>query len=260
MWLFTVGEPAKTNRAHLFLILMFSVIVVFYSTLDECKIPVTHEDASGGTCKPATGIMRIYLKNDPPLTGEQKTSLTNGFLRLIRFGMQEDVYVGGNTKHVSFIGDRTDADTFLSFREPTRPDSSTNFESLESSNGNLVAYVITAAGCAILVVFILFFLIKPRRQLRDQKLESDFLDAVASSSVGPSSASVGSPNQSFDAIAAPSSSASGTTPIESSCDAVASPETPNQSWKKHGGNILPHEPALYEEEAKEEWHANEQLQ
>lgn len=93
----------------------------------ECIVPV---DASIGTtseCMPVTGGIRIYLNT----TGFNETesslddlelSLQSGFQRLIRFGMQQDLYVTDDdddeqevlVKYVSFIGTRivTDENEF----------------------------------------------------------------------------------------------------------------------------------------------------
>ncbi|KAL3925770.1 MAG: hypothetical protein SGILL_000188 [Bacillariaceae sp.] len=64
--------------------------------------------SSNADCMPVTGAIHLYLNNTDGALDEEKArlSIESGFQRLIRFGMQQGLYVSGNIKHASFIGTR----------------------------------------------------------------------------------------------------------------------------------------------------------
>ncbi|KAL3923513.1 MAG: hypothetical protein SGILL_001614 [Bacillariaceae sp.] len=75
----------------------------------DCIVQVPSSVSSNAFCAPVTGKISLYLNNtdDGFLTANNtRLSIESGFQRLIRFGMQQGLYVSGNVKHTSFIGTR----------------------------------------------------------------------------------------------------------------------------------------------------------
>lgn len=94
----------------------------------DCIVPVAWVIAETADCIPVTGGISIHLnttgivgsdtEDDDSSLANLKMSIESGFQRLIRFGMQQDLYVSGEAdvgdsnseevlvKHVSFIGVR----------------------------------------------------------------------------------------------------------------------------------------------------------
>mmetsp|Transcript_77386 Transcript_77386/g.116346 ORF Transcript_77386/g.116346 Transcript_77386/m.116346 type:complete len:371 (+) Transcript_77386:123-1235(+) len=145
---------------------------------DECHVPVGRE-GRGAICVPATGIMTIYLKDEPSLTNEKVASISSGIERLVRFGMSADIYLGGNTKFLSFIGTRAGEGDFDSFREP-KADGLQGAPDGTVGNPNRTAGIVGGiAGCFLLVAILLFIVAGRKRE--EQKLDQDFVDAIIAS-------------------------------------------------------------------------------
>jgi hypothetical protein len=146
---------------------------------DTCFIPVSRIQAAGAVCQPATGIMTAYLKNDPPLTSEKRAAIMSGIKRLVRFGMTEDIYVGNNCRHLSFIGTRTGEGNFDSFREP-KPVGLQGTPSENVNNPNRTAGIIGGlAGLFLLVAIAVFFVGGAKRE--EPKLDQDTVDVIVTS-------------------------------------------------------------------------------
>jgi hypothetical protein len=81
-------------------------------------------------------------------------------LRLIRWGMQRDVYVSGNAKQVSFIGTRTDDVEFDSVMQQ-----GTGMVQSQISGNNqqrIVGIIGGLAGVVLLVAFFMFAVARPK--------------------------------------------------------------------------------------------------
>ena len=64
-------------------------------------------DKVGAVCKPMKGRFSASVNADVSQDSMAEASIKSGLLRLLRLGMNEDLYVLNDVRKVSFIGDRT---------------------------------------------------------------------------------------------------------------------------------------------------------
>jgi hypothetical protein len=74
---------------------------------DECIVPVMESDKVGAVCRPMKGRFSASVNADVSQDSMAEASIKSGLLRLLRLGMNEDLYVLNDVRKVSFIGDRT---------------------------------------------------------------------------------------------------------------------------------------------------------
>ena len=92
------------------------------------------------------GYFSAEVNADLSATPTAEASIRSGLLRLIRLGMQEDLYSGGTIRKVSFIGDRT---TFVA---PPPTTTSTTTASTDKGLGPVaLSFVLIAAILAFLI-------------------------------------------------------------------------------------------------------------
>ena len=131
---------------------------------------------------PVTGAIQIYLNNTNDFLKQHSNmilSIQSGFQRLIRFGMQEDLYVSGDVKHVSFIGTRIVGGNGIDYNSNNGgTDAQTNNIQGNEGNGNpknvdgsssantagIIIGVVGAAVCIVLLG-ILFAIDRKRRSV-----------------------------------------------------------------------------------------------
>jgi hypothetical protein len=133
----------------------------------NCIVPVASSVASNADCMPVAGAIHLYLNNtDDGFLDDNNTrlSIESGFQRLVRFGMQQGLYVSGNVKHVSFIGTRifvndgSDSGVNNVQRGGNHPADSTNIV-----KGDHRAGIIIGVVGGIVLTILLIALLKIRR-------------------------------------------------------------------------------------------------
>jgi hypothetical protein len=133
------------------------------------------------TCEPGTGIMTVYLKNDPitPIEKNDQILIQSGMMRLIRWGMQENLYVSGNVQHVSFIGTRLGEETFDSVGK-TEIDAVQESQNRLSGNPQTAGIIGGFAAVVLLVASLLFVFARPKRDTENPNEELEEADPSTS--------------------------------------------------------------------------------
>jgi hypothetical protein len=136
---------------------------VFYPSIvvlksEMCMAPAPSSISSAADCIPVVGAIHLYLSstdddgflNDP----NTKISIESGFQRLIRFGMQEGLYISGDVaRYVSFIGTRIYAGHEAPPNANLEGGSGSNGEpALRQEESNRVAIIIGVVGVLVVVV------------------------------------------------------------------------------------------------------------
>lgn len=78
-----------------------------FSNTVECIVPVMETDKVSAECQPMKGQFSAAVNADISQDSMAEASINSGLLRLLRLGMNENLYVLDNVRKVSFIGDRT---------------------------------------------------------------------------------------------------------------------------------------------------------
>jgi len=123
-------------------------------------VPVMASEKVNALCQPMKGRFSASVNADVSQDSMAEASIKSGLLRLLRLGMNEDLYVLDDVRKVSFIGDRT------TFTPPPPPVETTYSAPGGTGIGNAaLAFIILAC---LLVVLIAGFLVgrnlKKRRQ------------------------------------------------------------------------------------------------
>ena len=125
----------------------------------ECIVPVQTSDQLNATCQPMTGYFTAFVNADLAADSTAEASIRSGLLRLLRLGMQENLYLNGDVRKVSFIGDRTN------FVPPPVQN-----QSSDSSSAKMSVVALTFTVLAAFFVFLIGgFLI--RKAVRERKKE-----------------------------------------------------------------------------------------
>ena len=114
--------------------------------------------------------------NDPAPQNEDNggelSKFRTGILRLIRHGMNNNLYVSGNVQQTVFIGTRTNSnDTSTTFQGGNKA-IAVHEKSLKDGSNNLSGGAIAAIICIIvsLAIFIALFLVDARKKKKQQEL------------------------------------------------------------------------------------------
>jgi hypothetical protein len=146
-------------------------------------IPVAADRAAMATCQPVTGITTLYLENDSALTYDAKLSIQSGMMKLIRFGMKNDLYLPGNVQNLAFIGTRTsDEANYNSFRE-TDPAQASNTNGSLGDDPSRTAGII--GGLAAVVLLVAMFLFASPRRKKDTPADAPEQQAPDTNDVAP---------------------------------------------------------------------------
>jgi hypothetical protein len=134
----------------------------------DCIVPVMSSDKVSAVCQPMKGSFSASVNADVSQDSMAEASIKSGLLRLLRLGMNEDLYVVNDVRKVSFIGDRT------SFNPPPPVTSSSAPASNRSLGNTALAIIIVAA----LVVFLIagFLIGRNRKRKRDEHARGVMLD------------------------------------------------------------------------------------
>ena len=137
-------------------------------------------------------MIRAYLRNnnsededEQPYSSLSENEISNirtTMLRLIRHGMNNDLYVSGNVKQAVFIGTRTKTNsTTTSFAGSANHDDPTSMPVLQPSpnsnnNNNMSGGIIAVIICIILVIliFIICFIVDKKRKENQEKKMADW--------------------------------------------------------------------------------------
>jgi hypothetical protein len=137
---------------------------------DECIIlPEKSSNVDSSKCIPVKGTMTATI--DANVTATVQSKIERSMMRVIRDGMQDDVYVSGNVTKVSFVG----------FRSPdaTSPNSSIQSEQQSKSANSLSGLIIALICVAMLVILLILALfVTQRRRKRETQTEMSFHDAT----------------------------------------------------------------------------------
>jgi hypothetical protein len=114
--------------------------------------------------------MTVFLENDPELTDDELLSIKSSFLRVIRNGMNSQIYSFGDIEETIFVGTRAigmgNSDTSPSPKQSMNEDAS--FRSSSSSDSVRVG-VLASALSAVLLLGALFVV----RKVRSKKMPAD---------------------------------------------------------------------------------------
>jgi hypothetical protein len=129
---------------------------------------------------PVTGAIQIYLNNTNDYLKQHSNmilSIQSGFQRLIRFGMQEDLYVSGDVKHVSFIGTRIVGGTGIDYNSNSNGGTNAQTSGVQGSTGNgtsknvdgssssnTAGIIIGVVGAAVFIVLLWTLLVIDRKR------------------------------------------------------------------------------------------------
>ena len=147
--------------------------------LAECFVPVPRATSENNLCQPVTSTIRAYLKsksshdvNDPAPQDEDLSKFRTGLLRLIRHGMNNNLYVSGNVQQTVFIGTRTNSNDNSTTFKGGNMAIAVSEKSMKDGSNNLSGGAIAVIICIIfsLVIFIAIFLIDARKKKKQQKL------------------------------------------------------------------------------------------
>lgn len=122
-----------------------------------CIVPVQADSKKDSVCQPMTGYFSSSVSADLESDSAAEASIRNGLLRLLRLGMQEDLYVNGDVRKVSFIGDRN-------LYEPP-PQEETNTSST-GMGAVALSFIILAVVLAFLIAG---FLVRHTRKTRREE-------------------------------------------------------------------------------------------
>lgn len=125
-------------------------------------------DKVSAVCQPMKGSFSASVNADVSQDSMAEASIQSGLLRLLRLGMNEDLYVVNDVRKVSFIGDRT------SYNPPPPVTSSSAPASNRSLGNAALATIIIAA----LVVFLIagFLIGRNQKRKRDEHARGVMLD------------------------------------------------------------------------------------
>lgn len=127
--------------------------------------------SSGSTCVPIKGYITATVNSSADATVQD--GILRGLLKVVRQGMQDDVYVSGNIKKVSFIGTRTDASNGFATDGVRTADANTEKAGL---SGIGIAFL--CVGSVLLVALIAMFVRKRQRRIAEER-DMVFHDATA---------------------------------------------------------------------------------
>lgn len=121
-----------------------------------------------------TGYFTASVNADLAADSTAEASVRSGLLRLLRLGMKENLYLNGDVRRVSFIGDRTD------FVPPPVQTQSTNSSSVEMGTVVLTCTILAALLAFLIGGFLIRKTVRKRKEEQGKgvRLEEDFhLDA-----------------------------------------------------------------------------------
>lgn len=111
--------------------------------------------------------MRLFLKNDPPLSPSALISIQAGILKLTSYGMLQDLYVSGNVKQVIFVGTRPDDSGLNGFRNQGR--SSSNSSNNSNASVRAVGLIGGFAGVLMITMLATLFVVRKRNKEKSSK-------------------------------------------------------------------------------------------
>jgi hypothetical protein len=122
---------------------------------------------NGAICQPFNGLLRAYLKNNPPVSSDALISVQTGILKLIRYGMlQEALFASGNVKQAIFVGTRPDDSRLNGFRNQERSSSlnSSNNNNTNNTNGRAVGLIGGFAGVLVITLLVILFVVRNKNK------------------------------------------------------------------------------------------------
>jgi hypothetical protein len=125
-------------------------------------------DKVSATCQPMKGRFSASVNADVSQDSMAEASIKSGLLRLLRLGMNEDLYVLNDVRKVAFIGDR------FTYVPPPPPVSSASPSSGGIGTAALAIIILAALFVFLLVGFLVGRNIKKRKQ--DQHSKGVVLD------------------------------------------------------------------------------------
>lgn len=138
----------------------------------ECIVPVQSGVLEGTACTPIKG--RITATIDGDASGPTTAGIVSGLLRTVRQGMIDDVYVTGNIKKVSFIGERAESNNAFGGPDSVRD---VNVTSENDPGLSSIGIAFVAVGAALLVALIAL-LVARRQRRRSEERNMIFHDAT----------------------------------------------------------------------------------
>lgn len=125
-------------------------------------MPVESSASAGSTCVPIKGFITATVNSSATATVQD--SILRGLLKVVRQGMQDDVYVSGNIQKVSFIGSRTDTSNGFATDNVKAADANTSKPGL---SGIGIAFL--CVGTILFVALIALFIRKRYRRKAEER-------------------------------------------------------------------------------------------
>jgi hypothetical protein len=109
---------------------------------------------------------------DPFITGEVEDGLDRGIMRTIRSGMYDDVYVSGNVKKVSFIGERIETGY-------VDANAAKGYDNQSDGNGlSVIGISFICVGSVLILALAALFVTKRRQRRKEEERNMIFHDAT----------------------------------------------------------------------------------
>jgi hypothetical protein len=136
-------------------------------------VNVASDAKNGAICQPFNGLLRAYLKNDPPLSPDALISVHAGILKLVRHGMLQELYVSGNIKQAIFVGTRPDDPGLNGFsnQEGSSLNSSNNTNNTDSRAVGLIGGF---AGILVISLLVALFVVRKKNKKESSKHAGNF--------------------------------------------------------------------------------------
>ena len=133
-------------------------------------MPVESSASTGSTCIPIKGYITATVDSSASATVQD--NVMRGLLKVVRQGMQDDIYVSGNVRKVSFIGARTDSSNGFATDGVRAADTNSQKQGL---SGIGIAFL--CIGSVLFIALIALF-IRRRQRRKSEERDMVFHDAT----------------------------------------------------------------------------------
>ena len=145
-----------------------SLVLLSRCLAGECMVPVRSELQRDYQCAPFKGGMTVFLKNEPALSEEELISIKSSFLKVIRNGMNSQIYSFGEIEETIFVGNRAYDSSNNDNSSSLRANNSSEQKNLEGPIGGSSNVRVGVLASALSAVILVLALLVARKVTRDR--------------------------------------------------------------------------------------------
>ena len=133
----------------------------------DCIVPVDPTTVANTICQPIVGSMTAEVATNLGMNPSTEEALRDGVLQVVKTGCDDDIYVSGNIRKVSFVGTRVANPT----TDPNAAGLSNDDEGGDDGGGSLgtLGVAFLSVGGVLLCLLLLLLFVRRRREDEEER-------------------------------------------------------------------------------------------